>query len=116
MAYLITFKFHSKDWSGTLTDSYYKPFETSVNSLNLWQYASLMLHFSKMVIYGTAFVMQGLSFFGYLLELNIEVWELGVFIGISVVQVLYLLMQGYSYDLATDKCRNEAVEDACTVV
>lgn len=116
MAYLITFRYHSKDWSGTLTDSYYKPYEKSVNSLNLWYYASLMLHWSKIIVYGSALITEGLAFFGYFLETNIVVWELGVFIGIASIQVLYLLMFGYAYDLAIDKCRTETIADACTVV
>ena len=98
MAYLMTFRYHTKDWSGTLTDSYYKPFATHVNSLNLWSYASLLLYYSKLGVFGAAFLLQGLSYFNSFLELNIEVWELGVFIGISIVQVVYVLVIAYSYD------------------
>ena len=86
LAYLLAFTYKSKNPSASnSTDSYYKPYETSVSSLNLWQYASLLLYWGKMIFYGAALLTQLLAFMGYLYELNLAVWEIGVFIGVGSI-------------------------------
>lgn len=115
IAYLITFKYHSGDWSGNKNDSYYKPFETNVSSFNLWKYASILLNWTKISVYGVAVLSQILAFFGFFLEINIIIWEIGVFIGIASIYVFYVLLLLFSYELADDKCRGSLVSAACDV-
>ena len=44
-----------------------------------------MLYWGKMIFYGAALLTQLLAFMGYLYELNIAVWEIGVFIGVGSI-------------------------------
>ena len=117
-SFLVAFSYKSKDWtSATLTDAYEKPYETHVNSsLNLWKIANMMLHYSKLAMFGVALILQIVSVAGIANDINLLVWDWSIFVAYGSIQILYAVLLGYSYDTAVNKCRQEELTGACGVV
>ena len=115
VASMIQFRYRKQDWNGLASDDYYKSYEKYVNSTNWWSIANMMHNFSKIGIYGIAFTTQLLTMVGVLPLLNTVVWYYGVIVGLTAIEIFYLLLNGYAYDSAVYKCRQEGNSDACTV-
>ena len=56
--------------------------------------------YSKPAIYGVAFVTQILAILGIMPEINMMVWKYGVYLGVSGINLLYIVINGYAYDAA----------------
>ena len=114
-AVLITFRYRSQDWNGSTSDSFYKPYETHVGGTNWWSLANMINSYGKLSIFGIAFITQLLATLGIAASINTIIWHWLVIVGVSLINVLYVIFDGLSYDTATDKCRSENVSNACTV-
>lgn len=112
---MFAFRYRSRDWTGSASDSYYKPYDTHVGGTNWWGLSSLISYYSRIAVYGVAFVFQMMAIFGLFPEINIYVWEWGIVIGMASLEVLIMLMTALGYDSATVKCR-EGITGACDVV
>jgi len=76
-------------------DDFYAIFDV-VSSTNYWKYGSMLLHYSKIGFFGVAFLTQVLSVFGIMTSINLMVWQYGIFLGVSLVNVLYIVLVGYA--------------------
>jgi len=114
-AYLIMLRYRTQDWSGVAADSYYKPYETHVGGTNWWSMANMLNRYGKLAIYGVAFTTQILAIVGIVPDINMMVWQYGVIMGVSTLDVLYIVLNGLAYDTATNKCRQDEVALACGV-
>ena len=76
-------------------DDFYAIFDV-VSSTNYWKYGSMLLHYSKIGFFGVAFLTQVLSIFGIMTSINLMVWQYGIFVGVSLVNVLYIVLVGYA--------------------
>lgn len=54
--------------------------------------------YSTLLIFGVAFITQILAMVGIASSVNSMVWNYGVFVGMIVVNMLYLTINGYAYD------------------
>ena len=115
-AFLIAFRYRKQDWLGSASDSYYKQYETHVGGTNWWSLANALNTYTKLVVYGAGFITQLLALFGIAPGINQTVWQWGVIVGVTTVNVLFVLFSGMGYDTAVDKARQEEVAGALTVV
>ena len=117
-AILIQFIYRKYTWEGTTANtSYYSPWTTySADAANVWQWASLMLNYGSMALFGTAFITQLIySLSGGMADINKMIWEVGVFQGSLALFALYILMNGFAFDKVAYACQNGSDDNACTV-
>ena len=115
-AYLQTFKYRKQDWNSTTTsDSFYKPYDTHVGGTNFWSLANLLNGYSKLALYGIAFLTQALTLLGIAPAINSQVWYYGIVIGVSSINALYVVLTGLAADKVADKCRQGNVTSACGI-
>ena len=115
-AFLIAFRYRKQDWLGSASDSYYKQYETHVGGTNWWSLANSLNTYTKLIVYGTGFITQLLALFGIAPGINELIWQWGVIVGVTSVNVLFVLLNGMGYDAAVDKARQGEVASANTVV
>ena len=109
-AYLMTMRYRSGGWK------WFSQYESAVDSLNVWKLATFGLHYGKLGLFAVALLLQLLSLLGGLNELTLLVWNWGIFVGVPVLEVLYLLGMGYAYDRAVaDGCLGKSSAASCSV-
>ena len=105
IAALTQFYFRDHDYLGNdATKGFYSYWEDAgLSSTNFWQTANLLRNYSSIVIYGIAFLTQLLAMLGIAASVNTSVWMYGVFTVMMSINVVYLLIMGYAYDLVNTK-------------
>lgn len=77
----------------------------------------MILDFGKLALWGVAWIFQLLSVFGILSEINMLIWDWGIFVGVPVVISMWLPIMGGAYDAANNRCRGAiGADENCDVV
>ena len=105
VAALTEFYFRDHDYLGnSATKGYYSYWEdASVATTNFWQIANLLRTYSAIAIFSIAFITQLLAMLGIAASVNSMVWIYGVFTVFMSINVIYMLLMGYGYDLVNKK-------------
>ena len=101
-AVLVAFRYRTANIYNSGTSDFYGDYELALLTGNLWKYADMLNNYSKIVIFGVALITQILSMAGLFASINMLVWSYGVFVAYFSITIVYLLMMGYSYQMAAD--------------
>jgi len=114
---LLMFRYRKVSWAGDSTKNYYTVWMETFGGAdtNWWEVGNMILDFGKLSLWGVAWIFQLLAVFGILSEINMLIWEWGIFVGVPVVISLWMGFMGGSYDAAHARCRNGATSE-CTIV
>ena len=99
-------RYRTQDWTAG-SGSFYDQWATSGNlpTTNWWQRANQIFMYGKIVLFGPGFILQLLASVGILADINELYWLTGIFNLALMVDLIYLAISAYAYDLANAACR-----------
>jgi len=112
---LMMFRYKSVAWTGDSTKTYYDIWATSFTDTNWWELANMVLDFGKLSLWGVAWIFQLLAVFGILNEINMLIWDWGIFVGVPVVISQWLGLMGGAYDAVNNRCRINTSGNECKI-
>lgn len=93
-------------YGNSASQSYYYYWTNPALGTNYWQYASALQTYSQIGVFLVAFLTQVLAMAGVAPSLNDFVWGNGVFTYLMAVNVIYLVIMGYAFDIVNEKTRS----------
>ena len=113
---LFMFRYKSVSWTGDSTKTYYDAWIPRDGETNWWEIGNMILDFGKLALWGVAWIFQLLAVFGILNEINMLIWDWGIFVGVPVVLSVWLVVMGGAFDAANSRCRVSDADYDCVVV
>ena len=101
IATMTEFYFRSQDYYGTSsTKGFYSNWDNAftISISNYWQYANMLLQYSRIAIFSAAFITQLLAMLGIAAPINTLVWSYGVFMLMSFINGSYLFAMFFAYE------------------
>jgi hypothetical protein len=110
MTSIMVFRYRSSSIFGDFTKGYYYIWEVThgSDSLNLPNLAFMILDYGSLGLWGVAWIFQLIAMFGILTDINMIIWDWGIFVGMPVLLSVWLTLMGGAYDAGNMKCRSVA--------